>query len=1049
MIFDDWFLTFVRTSAGVTLSAFVLTIVFRMKRLQSPEIGRGVIALVLLQGWMFWQFPITIETSILVESPIAFPDSIPPRVLTSQHTKFPERPVVDIALAAAAEPPKALQSDTRTTATVVYSPEKRKTPQISLWQMGLCTWIVGSLVVFVWTALSYLRFVRSLQDLKTPESEWAVEWRELRAELGLPESIKLLLSDTVGPCVFWRRGGYRIVAPFDLWAELSPDKRVCVLRHEAAHIQRHDLWKSLAVRFLAAPQWFNPLAWWSVRKFDEFAEFACDRAAAGGSLVHATLLSKVLLALGTQTESSATIPTARRGCIAERIHRLLIDSPPERRRRQVVAFVVVASLIVLQCSHLQFVSQSATAQTPGIEAQQGQPVTNGENTDGLIATLGGTAGRMWGSFVFPDITADGSTIYINDALCIAAYDAETLELKSRFPAHDRRCLWVALVSKENQLVSSSLDGTVRLWDLTQTPPALLDIYEAITQPDDAYDHFLKTTIAENREVMTVRAGKELIVLRIEDSKLIEHAVLPMARDARAALFKDGSRLVTSVGVRDADKNRIRRIIEIDGREFKVPAATLSLWNLETKQPTLLDESPVLAVEDLLIARGSSMILGSQKLRDVKTRDPDGRIDTLPRTLVWEVVNDKFVGGNPLPFALGNEVIGNAAFNEDGTLVAGEVDGHTEVIDFASKTKRTIHELPVRPLHLAFIPNSDSLIITRNAMIERWDLLNGKYHRRSGPQGHQSPAVEIFFDARRNQLVSSGGDKMFTWDITKLRDTRDDTFATPFSFGSAGNLTEWPQHDGLMIHGIHGITIVEREGDQFAKRHSLSFGKSYKSQAWCAAVHPNGKLLVTGHWDRALRFWDLTEETPTMTQEIERAHRGHVCDVVFSPDGKTLASVGWDHNVKLTGITSTNAHLYETLGAHEDIVRCAAFSPDGQYLATGGEDGQILLWDLNNFDRPPRSLRHPGDPDPTDAERRKVVQRTVGSLEYSNDGTRLLSADGAGRVTLWLQETGEAIKVWQMPGWVWCACFCDNERMIASGNKNGTISIWQTPGASSP
>ena len=53
-------------------------------------------------------------------------------------------------------------------------------------------------------------------------------------------------------------------------------------------------------------------------------------------------------------------------------------------------------------------------------------------------------------------------------------------------------------------------------------------------------------------------------------------------------------------------------------------------------------------------------------------------------------------------------------------------------------------------------------------------------------------------------------------------------------------------------------------------------------------------------------------------------------VVFSPDGRTLASTSWDNTVKLWDVARAK-ELY-TLTGHNNGVKHACFSPDGLALA---------------------------------------------------------------------------------------------------------------------
>ena len=70
----------------------------------------------------------------------------------------------------------------------------------------------------------------------------------------------------------------RLLLPLDFEARFDAAEQAAILAHEAAHLRRRDnLWALLATT-LATLQWFNPLAWWALRRFRGDQELACDAA---------------------------------------------------------------------------------------------------------------------------------------------------------------------------------------------------------------------------------------------------------------------------------------------------------------------------------------------------------------------------------------------------------------------------------------------------------------------------------------------------------------------------------------------------------------------------------------------------------------------------------------------------------------------------------------------------------------------------------------------------------------------------------------------------
>ena len=77
------------------------------------------------------------------------------------------------------------------------------------------------------------------------------------------------------------------------------------------------------------------------------------------------------------------------------------------------------------------------------------------------------------------------------------------------------------------------------------------------------------------------------------------------------------------------------------------------------------------------------------------------------------------------------------------------------------------------------------------------------------------------------------------------------------------------------------------------------------------------------------------------------HTDPVYAVSWSPDGKTLATAGFDNTVRLwDAATRKEIRLYE---GHTKIVMAVAISPDGKQILSGGNDNTAKLWDYPTAD----------------------------------------------------------------------------------------------------
>jgi WD40 repeat protein len=152
---------------------------------------------------------------------------------------------------------------------------------------------------------------------------------------------------------------------------------------------------------------------------------------------------------------------------------------------------------------------------------------------------------------------------------------------------------------------------------------------------------------------------------------------------------------------------------------------------------------------------------------------------------------------------------------------------------------------------------------------------------------------------------------------------------------------------------------------------------HKETVFALAFAPDGKSLATAGYDRIIRIWDVTEQgavakSPRLTL---KDHSDTIHGLSFHPKGHLLASAGADRAVKVWD-AATGKRLY-TLGDPTDWVYCVAWSPDGKHLAAGGVDKSIRVWEA-------------------DAEGGRLVnsvfahEKAVWRLRYADGGATLFS-----------------------------------------------------------
>jgi len=111
-----------------------------------------------------------------------------------------------------------------------------------------------------------------------------------------------------------------------------------------------------------------------------------------------------------------------------------------------------------------------------------------------------------------------------------------------------------------------------------------------------------------------------------------------------------------------------------------------------------------------------------------------------------------------------------------------------------------------------------------------------------------------------------------------------------------------------------------------------------------AFSPDGALLATGIYGR-VTVWNLSDVQPI---RVCTNILGAVHDLKYSPDGSLLAVAGGQPSARgdLRLFSTRDWSLVRSLGGHLDTVTAIDFSPDGSKLVSASFDKTLRLWDVN-------------------------------------------------------------------------------------------------------
>ncbi|MEU0877418.1 helix-turn-helix domain-containing protein [Lentzea sp. NPDC005914] len=373
--------------------------------------------------------------------------------------------------------------------------------------------------------------------------------------------------------------------------------------------------------------------------------------------------------------------------------------------------------------------------------------------------------------------------------------------------------------------------------------------------------------------------------------------------------------------------------------------------------------------------------------------------------------------------------------------------------------------------LALSPDARTLAIgDMQSTITLWDVSDPRNPRRLAVPIHAGagPIERLDIDPTGGQLAAAGGDGILRWTISDPANPRPlaplpaPAKTKTVVYGSGGLLAFGTQSGGVHLwratENAAELAVLDA-GDRAVP--ALSFS-------------PDGRVLVAGSLDRALRSWDISTPTaPVPARSLTDLFDLKITTTAFSPDGAHLVVGSADSTLRV--LDTTTWATVEVLN-HPDVVTWAVFSDNGESIMSAATDGAARVWKLDTalprranapifdtrFNASGRRLAvfaeggvtlwnttNPADPAPLTGTLTGADAVFSGAGDLSGDGNLLAAGTIGGEVQLLDVSDPERPRLRARLGGsqeqVVAVAFSPDRSKLAAGGYDSSIRVWDVTG----
>ncbi|VVC36742.1 Six-bladed beta-propeller, TolB-like,WD40-repeat-containing domain,WD40 repeat, conserved site,WD40/YVTN [Cinara cedri] len=232
-------------------------------------------------------------------------------------------------------------------------------------------------------------------------------------------------------------------------------------------------------------------------------------------------------------------------------------------------------------------------------------------------------------------------------------------------------------------------------------------------------------------------------------------------------------------------------------------------------------------------------------------------------------------------------------------------------------------------------------------VKLWDVSKGVAECKGMLIGSNAGVMSVEFDSTGAQIIAASNDlasRVWTVNDQRLRHTLTGHCAKVMAakfMGEPSKVVTGSHDRTLKIYDLRARACVETK---FA-------GSSCNDLVTSETI---GTTIMSGHFDKRIRFWDTRTETPHTDIEVQ----GRVTSLDLSRDCNYLLSCVRDDTLRLIDLrTNKIITTFETDGFKVgcDWTR-AVFNFEYDHVSVGSSDGSVFIWEVANPTKPLVVLR---------------------------------------------------------------------------------------------